>query len=260
MKEATVRVKDGDLFYRFAGQGEPLILLHSLGLSSESWDRVAEQLSSRFSLYAVDIMGHGNSGKPDRNYRIYDFAENVVEFMDALGIDRAMVVGNSIGAVISIEMSVSFPQRVIKQVLVGCPAWETEWERMERLVIAAPRYNSKGEQKPMTMEALRLSFAYPNSELLEWVNGQRAKAGLWCKKAHIAITLWDVMPMLPRVACPTLVLFGSEDTLRERERVLLDGITGVKYALIEDAGHIPQMEAPEAFLKPVMEFLLQSPA
>ena len=86
MKETAVQTKDGKLFYRFEGQGEPLILLHSLGVSSESWRHVIEQLSRKFSVYAVDLMGHGNSDKPDKNYEIYQYAENVIELMNALGI------------------------------------------------------------------------------------------------------------------------------------------------------------------------------
>jgi pimeloyl-ACP methyl ester carboxylesterase len=57
------------------------------------------------------------------------------------------------------------------------------------------------------------------------------------------------------VSCPTLIIFGSKDFLREKEQVLLQNIRGAQYALIEDAGHLPQIDAPDAFLKPVMEFL-----
>ena len=255
MKEGTVHTKDGKLFYRFEGQGEPLILLHSLGVSSESWRHVIEPLSRKFSLYTVDLMGHGNSDKPNRNYEIYNYAESVVELMDALEISEARVIGNSIGAMISLEMSVSFPERVVKQVLVGCPAWETAWERMERLMLSALGYDATGNPKPLTIDNLSLSYAHPTMQILEWVNNLRAKAGLWCKRALIAVALWDIVPKLPMVKCPTLIIFGSKDFLREKEQVLIQNIRGAKYALIENAGHLPQIDAPEAFLKPVLEFL-----
>ena len=256
MKEGTVSTRDGELFYRFGGQGEPLLLLHSLGVSSEAWRCVTEPLSSKFSLYAIDLMGHGDSDKPDKNYEIYDYAESIVEFMDVLGINQARVVGNSIGAMISVEMSASFPQRVVKQVLAGCPAWETAWQRMERLIfLSSQRYDAEGNLKPMTMDGLRLAYTHPTPELLEWVNNLQSKTGAWFKKGQIAVVNWDIMPKLSLVKCPTLVIFGDKDMLREQEHVLTRGIKGAQYALIEDAGHLPQIDAPEAFLKPVLEFL-----
>lgn len=255
MKEDAVRVKDGELFYRLVGRGEPLILLHSLGLSSESWQYVMEPLSKKFAVYAVDLMGFGDSDKPDRNYEIHHYANNIVEFMDLLDIGKARVMGNSIGAMIALEMSASFSNRVAKQVLVGCPAWRNAWDRLERLMLGALRYDVEGNIKPMTRDDLNLSYTHPTTELLEWVNNLRAKAGIWCKRAQIAVALWDIMPKLPMVSCPTLILFGDKDVLREQEQLLIQGIRGAKYALIEDAGHVPQIDAPKAFVDTVLEFL-----
>jgi len=256
MKEETIRVKDGNLFYRFEGQGEPLILLHSLGVSSESWQHVIEPLSRNFSVYAVDLMGHGNSDKPSKNYEIYHYAENVIELMDVLKINQARIIGNSIGAMVSIEMSVSFPQRLAKQVLVGCPIWDTAWERMERLMFYSYlRYDSDGNLEPITMDGLSLFFAHPTTAVLDWYNNVEAKAEPWRKKAQIAIVLYDVVSKLHMVNCPTLIISGGKDELHEKDQVLVQRIKGAKYSLIEDAGHLPQMDAPEDFLKPVMEFL-----
>jgi len=63
------------------------------------------------------------------------------------------------------------------------------------------------------------------------------------------------VPRLPKISCPTLVLYGAKDELRQKEQVLLKGIKGARYTLIEDAGHVPQVDAPAAFLKAVMDFL-----
>jgi pimeloyl-ACP methyl ester carboxylesterase len=71
----------------------------------------------------------------------------------------------------------------------------------------------------------------------------------------IAISLYDVFPRLPFVKCPTLILFGAKDILREKEMVLLQGIKGSRSALIENAGHVPQVEEPQAFLQELSRFL-----
>ena len=122
-------------------------------------------------------------------------------------------------------------------------------------MFTALKYDAEGNRKPMTMDDLSLSYAHPTTEILEWVNNLNAKTGLWRKKAQIALVLWDIVPKLPMVSCPTLIIFGSKDALHEKEQVLTQSIRGAKYALIENAGHLPQIDAPEAFLKAVMEFL-----
>ena len=78
---------------------------------------------------------------------------------------------------------------------------------------------------------------------------------MWMKKTMIAIGLYEAIPRLPLVRCPTLVVFGSEDLLREREKVLLEGISGAKHALVPDAGHLPQIDNPQGFLQEVKQFL-----
>jgi pimeloyl-ACP methyl ester carboxylesterase len=129
---------------------------------------------------------------------------------------------------------------------------------MERLALSALGFDVQGNPQPLSMADLAMSFAHPNAELLNWFNRERAKAGLWVKKTMIAISLYDVFPKLRLVKCPTLILFGDKDILRDREKTLLQGIKGAKHALIEDAGHVPQVEKPEFFLREVSRFLSPS--
>jgi pimeloyl-ACP methyl ester carboxylesterase len=71
----------------------------------------------------------------------------------------------------------------------------------------------------------------------------------------IAISLYDPFPKFPKIKCPTLVLFGEQDVLKEKEKEILKGIKGGKSVILRDAGHVPQMDQPEAFLKEVNQFL-----
>ena len=75
------------------------------------------------------------------------------------------------------------------------------------------------------------------------------------KKTMVAIGLYDTISKLPLVRCPTLIVFGSEDLLREHEKVLLEGISGAKHAVVPKAGHLPQLDNPESFLQEVKLFL-----
>ena len=254
MKKLSVSLEAGKISYLSGGKGKNLILLHSLNLSADSWKDVFEPLAQTHAVYALDMPGHGDSGKPSKNYLIEDYAKSVLQFMDRLKIDRPIVCGNSVGALIALEMAASYPRRVEKLVLVGCPARDA-WERMERLAFSALSFDVQGNPLPLSLADLKLTFANPTPELTGWFNQQRNKAGVWVKKTMIAISLYDPFPKLPMVQCPTLVLFGEGDILREKEKVLLQGIKGSKKSLIGDAGHVPQMEQAKAFLREISRFL-----
>jgi pimeloyl-ACP methyl ester carboxylesterase len=257
MKKSSTKIDAGKISYLSGGRGENLLLLHSLNLSADSWNRVFEPLSRNYTVYALDMLGHGDSDKPPKNYLIEDYAQSVIASMDQLKMDKSIVCGNSVGALIALEMAASYPKRVKNLILVGCPARDP-WERMERLALSALGFDVQGNPQPLSMADLAMSFAHPNAELLNWFNRERAKAGLWVKKTMIAISLYDVFPKLRLVKCPTLILFGDKDILRDREKTLLQGIKGAKHALIEDAGHVPQVEKPESFLREVSRFLSPS--
>jgi len=254
LEKLSIPLAAGKISYLSGGQGENMILLHSLNLSARSWSKIFDPLAQKFTLYALDMPGHGDSDKPSQNYLIEDYAQSVITFMDKLKIDKAILCGNSVGALMAVEMAASYPQRIKKLILVGCPARDP-WERMERLALSALSFDPEGNPRPFTMEELAMTFAHPTPDLLNWFNQERAKAGQWVKKTMIAISLYDVFPKLPLVQCPTLVLFGTKDILREKEKILLQGLKGSKSSLIEDAGHVPQVDQPEAFYKEVKRFL-----
>ena len=92
-------------------------------------------------------------------------------------------------------------------------------------------------------------------DLLQWFNRQRARAGLWVKKTLIAVTLYEVVPKLTQVKCPTLVLFGEQDIFIDRGKLLQQKIKGARSAIIKDAGHVPQVDKPQEFLQEVSHFL-----
>jgi len=254
MEKQSARLDEGQISYLSAGQGPPLLLLHSLGVSSDAWKEVLAPLAEDYTVCALDMLGHGDSSKPPRNYLIEDYAQNVVAFADQLGFEKILLCGNSVGALVALEVAASHPERVPALVLVGCPGWNA-WDRLERIMLSALSYDIEGNPLPVSKEQLEMTFTQVTPELMEWMSQQRGKAGPWMKKTMIAIGLYDVISRLALVRCPTQVLFGSKDLLREQEKVLLGGIPGAKHALVENAGHLPQIDNPPAFLKEVRAFL-----
>jgi pimeloyl-ACP methyl ester carboxylesterase len=147
-----------------------------------------------------------------------------------------------------------FPRRVEKLALVGCPARDP-WERMERLTLSALGFDAQGNPHPLSLTDLKMAYAHPTPELATWFNQLRGKAGVWVKKTMMAISLYDPFPKFPKIQCPTLVLFGDQDVLKEKEKEILRAIKGAKSVILSDAGHVPQMDQPEAFLRAIGPFL-----
>lgn len=254
MKKLSLPVEGGNISYLTEGQGSNLILLHGLNLSANAWKEVFEPLTRTHTVYALDMLGHGDSTKPSGNFRIEDYAQSVIAFMDKLSLGQAAICGNSVGGLIAAEMAASFPRRVQKLILVGCPARDS-WERMERLALSALGFDAQGNPLPISIADLGMTLANPTPELLTWFNQERAKAGIGVKKTLLALSLYDVFPKLPMIKCPTLVLFGEKDILIEKEETLLENIKGARRSVIKRAGHVPQIDQPQAFLEEVNRFL-----
>jgi len=117
MKKAYVDLSRGQMHYRYAGEtGEPVILLHMSGSSSDEYETVGTILSARYRVYAIDLYGFGGSDRPENYLSFHENMETVLEFMDAMKIERANLVGNLVGANISVHFCAEHPDRVLKAV------------------------------------------------------------------------------------------------------------------------------------------------
>ena len=92
-----------------AGDGPPLVLIHGIGSRSVSWWPVIDALAARFRLYALDLRGHGASEKPDLGYLLPDYGADLAGVLDALGLDRPLILGHSLGGLVALNWAVDHP-------------------------------------------------------------------------------------------------------------------------------------------------------
>lgn len=119
---SSVRAGGHSIAYQEAGpaDGPVVILLHGLASDADTWDKALGLLAERgLRVLAVDLLGHGESDKPDSDYLLVDFAEFLARFMDALGIERATLCGHSFGGAIAMFFGTRYPERVDRVVLVS---------------------------------------------------------------------------------------------------------------------------------------------
>src|SRR5881392_3625335 len=107
------------VIYRIAGQGPPVVLIHGMVNSSRHWEAVALRLAASHTVIAPDLIGHGDSATPRGDYSIGAHAAVIRDVLAAIGIDRATVVGHSLGGGVAMQFFYQFPQRVERLVLVS---------------------------------------------------------------------------------------------------------------------------------------------
>ena len=254
----TVPTRLGNMHFVKQGSGFPLVMLHPNGSSTWAWHTVIDSLSRYYTCYAFDMPGHGESDKPTRDFiNMPDYAQGLDDACQILNIHRGHYVGNSVGASLAIEMAASFPARLDKLVLVGCPGWDP-FKASQRLKDSAGESDENGLPKPRTLTELkqRSTFVDPRPEWLEASNRAHAQAGVWVGKIRHTLAHYDIMARLPLVnARATLVMYGEHDRRRGVGDLLLNNIRNASTAILPGVGHVPQIEDPEGFVDALVSFL-----
>jgi len=253
----SVPTPEGNMHFVKQGSGYPLVMLHPLGTSTWAWHTVIDSLSQHYTCYAFDMLGHGESDKPNRHFNLPDYAKALDEACQLLNIHRGHYLGNSVGACLATEMAASYPERLDKLVLVGCPVWDP-YTASQRLSDTAANYDADGLAKPRTLEEMRTqtTFAEPRQEWVDATNQTRAQAGVWVKNLMDSLAYYDVLSRLPRIkASATLVMYGEHDRLRDGEELLHNNIANASKKILPGLGHIPQIEDPKTFVDALLSFL-----
>jgi pimeloyl-ACP methyl ester carboxylesterase len=199
----------------------------------------------------VDLPGHGGTAGPGL-LGIQAYADWVVAFLDTVGIDRAVVVGHSMGGAIAQTLALGRPDRLDGVVLVATGA---------RLRVAGRLFEAFREA-PAEGRGLLQGLSYGSATPPERVSvAERVlaeTAPLVTLGDFLACDRFDVLDCLGRIEVPALVLVGTEDRLTPPRfaRALADGIAGARLVEIPGAGHFPQLEAPEAVTRAIRGFLL----
>lgn len=253
----AVPTPQGNIHFVKKGSGYPLVMLHPLGTSTWAWHTVIDSLSQHYTCYTFDMLGHGESDKPSRHFNLPDYANSLDQACQVLNIHRGHYMGNSVGASLATEMAASYPDRVDKLVLVGCPVWDprTAGQRLEE---SAGDYDEDGLPKPRTAAMLKTrgTFARPRAAWVKATNETRSQAGLWVRKLFESLAYYDILSRLPRVrASATLVLYGEHDRLREGAELLHNNIVNARKVVLPGVGHLPQIEDPEGFIGALLAFL-----
>lgn len=246
-----------------AGSGPPVVLLHGLGGDIGFWAAERVAWTARFRLILIDLRGHGATPASPGGHSIDDLADDVVAVLDAAGIEAAHVVGFSMGGLVAQSLAVRHPGRVARLVLASTYA---VMNPQARLFLDAVLDTYERSQDPAQMYRLIFPWLFSVAFLTDPAHGALLAGGDvdldgqsladW-RAAYLAQRRFDGRAQLGRIAAPALVIAGREDRLVDLAdaRALADGVPGGELAVLTGAGHLVNVEQPDAFRASVETFL-----
>ncbi len=229
---------DHRIYYEMAGQGEPLIMVHGLSGSARWWDHNVDFFAQHFRVYAVDLIGFGGSNH--QPFELERMADLLQAWMDHLQMDRARVIGHSMGGLIAAELTADAQERVEKLVLVDAaalPLDRTYWQNVLSLIWAI-RY------APLDFWPILFSDAW------------RAGPFTILRASHQLLAA-DISDKIDKINVPTLLVWGERDPLVPLElgRRLQKRLRYTDLVVLKGVGHNPMWDKPEAFNRAVLDFL-----
>ena len=264
------RVKVGSLTVAVSdvGTGPPVVLLHGLACGKRMWFHQKRALRGRFRVIAYDQRGHGQTDAPAAatDYSAAHLTRDLIGVLDTLRIERASVVGFSMGGGPALALAASRPERVSRLVLADVGAGADDSVKTEWLARLWIRLIGQGEIDELVCDMLR-------SELLKTY----ARRNVRCRDHMAALiratpidglrftlsevlakrkSLFRLTSLLKSVRAPTLVVVGAQDYVCSKAARLLAGtIPGASLKIIEESGHMSPLEQPAAFNAALLEFL-----
>lgn len=269
----TAQVEQFRMAYLDAGQGRPVILVH--GFSGSMWQFEYQQapLTAALRVITPDLLGSGLSDKPELAYTPTQQVELFRGFMDALGIQRASLVGHSMGAGVAIGMALTYPERVDRLVLIdGFPdhvhdrlASPTIKRMIDTQVpvwmVELGNWLFGGSTTIAMLEEAIYDHRLLTPVVLERSRLNRKRPGLIPPLLTLPknLPLWEdgFAKRFAEIRHPTLILWGAEDRLFPPAvgQALHAAIPGSTFSLIPEAGHIPQWERPDIATPILLKFL-----
>ncbi|HMV51313.1 MAG TPA: alpha/beta fold hydrolase [Blastocatellia bacterium] len=258
-----VEIYGQKIHYVEAGSGPAVILLHGLGGDATNWAMTVPVLASKYHVYVPDQIGFGQSDKPLMNYRVATLVEFLAQFYKKLNIEKATLVGNSLGGWTAASFAIAHPEKVDKLVLVDAAGYTAKrWGGAELTKELYAVLN------PATTADLKraMSLVFYNKALITDAFIETAFANKLKKGDSPTINAFIdsvlrgedfIDDKVKTIKTPTLVVWGREDGLTPLAigEAFAQDIVGAQKLVIEKCGHVPQLEKAAEFNTGLLKFL-----
>ncbi len=268
-------ISAGKIKTRFLSSGEDgptVILLHGLGASAEVWLPNIDALARNHQVLVPDLAGFGRSDKPSPSFSPLDYASIIDDFLKALNVKKASLIGHSLGGGIALHYALQFSQKVEKLVLVDCAGFGKEVIWSLRLM-SIPCIGEIISYPTRTGVELFFKLAVNNPEVItkEFIDfyyqlfNQPGYQTFLLKLTRMLVNvrsakqelLMPIMGSLGKIKRPTLIIWGDKDKVLPLKHAYYGKkeMANAQLYIMRQCGHIPNLERPEEFNRVVLDFL-----
>lgn len=248
----------GVVHYETHGRGRPVILLHGWLESWDHWLGTMESLGRQYKTYALDFWGFGDSGKQGESFTVQDYIEMVDQLMGRLGIERAPIIGHSMGGTVSLGLTLDHPNRVQKVAVVGSPIVGDGLSLFLRLSARRSLANLFYQVFPLGVRFLSPFYARDWRTWYKMFKSGLSRTTLESFHYSIAsLRKTDLRPRLKEIQVLTFGVYGRVDRIvsPKQGKVLAQGAPRAEVRYFENSGHFPMLDEPQRFYQALHDFL-----
>ena len=265
------QLDDVSLWYRWSGEGEPVVHIHGGGLGHENFDRLTPLVAERYAVLDLDLRGYGASGRPEQDYTLKVWSDDVIALMDRHEVERAHVHGTSTGGMIALQLAADHPER-LQSLVLTCTAAKLDyagwllfevWTKIMEL-----QYGLEDPTLGMLLALQGFTRDYLDVHGPETVQAVGSTIAGACSAAVFTaacreLQRADFTDALPGITAPTLVLTGADDQMTPVDvgpsgigsRRLAELLPHGRLVLLPGAGHTHLFQQPEQTAEAVLAFL-----
>lgn len=264
--------------FNIAGHGPAVVLIHGVAGRAGQWDNAAQLLAEKHTVIAPDLMGHGDSAKPRGDYSLGAHASGIRDLLVALNLERATIVGHSLGGGIAMQFAYQFPERCERLVLVASGGLGEEVHPLLRAatlpgsefvlpLLAHPRLIETAALLPRALGRIGLRTRV---DLEEMARGYQSLSNAEARNAFIHTLRSVIDPRGQRINAsdrlylaskmPSLIVWGCRDRIIPvaHGRAAHEAMSGSRLELFDEAGHFPHLDEPLRFAQTLQAFFSQT--
>lgn len=258
--EKYATVYGAKIHYLEAGSGPVVILLHGLGGSSSNWAPTIGPLAQKYRVIVPDQIGFGKSDKPMLNYRVATLVDFLEGFYKQIGVQKASLVGNSLGGFTAAAFAIAHPEKVDKLVLVDAAGFAVTGD-LDPKVLNGLNPSTRQQVRDLISLVFYNKDQFSNDAAVDLFLAGRVTAGDGYTIQRFIDSIAHGEDMLDgklgAIKHPTLIIWGREDALTQLAmgQRFNKEIAGSQLLIIEKCGHVPQLEKPAEFNAGLLKFL-----